>query len=384
MSASLIIVCDWIPPEFGAVGQYQMARAREAAASGRRVTLIGLGQVQNRSHEQLGEGELTILRVARKAPDKKSLISRGLWALSVNFSLLRALAEATRGDPRCEIKVTGSPPFLSYLVLLWVRFRRRRVIYRITDFYPETVFAAGKALWLRPLTPLFHGLRRRADCIEALSDCQKRRLAESGVPSDRITVVRDGSPVTFSAETLPAGRPFAADDIVLLYSGNLGVAHDWRTFAEAYRRHVHEGPNRVRLWLNAVGAGVAPLRFFCDKHGLPVHVSPPSSLEALAGVLRAPDAHLVLLGDPFWGYVIPSKIYGCIESGRPCLYVGPQESDIHMMLAADPRHSSLRNGEVDGVVAALLRLKQEPTSANYQAEDTPRPNPSASQPTIPS
>lgn len=356
MTQPLIVVCDWIPPEFGAVGQYQLAFARDAASRGRRVSLIGLGRRDATSTERVGDGELTIVRIARPAIEKADMLKRAVWALSTNFSLLRALAAAARPFPDCEIKVTGSPPFLSYLVLLWAKYvRRRRVTYRITDFYPETAFAAGKGLWLKPLTPVFHWLRRRADTIEALSACQRRRLLKSGVDPERIQVVRDGSPVHFAGATA-AERPFDPEHAILLYSGNLGVAHDWRTFAEAYRRHVHEGPNRVRLWLNAVGTGVAPLLQFCRAHDLPVHHSPPGPLAALPSLLLAADAHLVLLGDPYWGYVLPSKIYACLESGRPCLYVGPAQSDLHALLLAGARNTSLRNGDVAGVARALASL----------------------------
>src|SRR3954471_5166860 len=40
--ADAVILCDWLPPDFGAVGQYTLARARERARMGQRVVLIGL------------------------------------------------------------------------------------------------------------------------------------------------------------------------------------------------------------------------------------------------------------------------------------------------------------------------------------------------------
>jgi hypothetical protein len=353
----LIIACDWIPPEFGAVGQYQMAHARQTATAGGRVTLIGLGRAASRTCERIGDGELTIIRIARPSPDKGDLFKRALWSLSANFSLLSATAATARIDPDCEILVTGSPPFFSYIVIAWANFfRHRRVTYRITDFYPETALAAGKAPWLRAIAPAFHWLRRRADRIEALSDCQRRRLAQSGVDPSRVEVVRDGAPVRFTQGVSPAPRPFGPQHAHLLYSGNLGVAHDWSSFAEAYRRHVHAGPNTVRLWLNATGTGVAPLLGYCSAHNLPVHHSQPGPLESLPGLLAAADAHLILLGEPFWGYVMPSKIYACLESRRPCLYVGPAESDIHALTSFDDMHHSVRPGDVEGVERALEAL----------------------------
>jgi hypothetical protein len=356
-SIPLIITCDWIPPAFGAVGQYEMARARDAAASGRRVTLIGLGTDSGEETRQLGDGELTIVRIAAVAPDKGKIAKRAVWALSINRTLLRATVRAAEAYGECEIKVTGSPPFFSYLVLMRLGGNpRRRITYRVTDFYPETAFAAGRARALRPITPFIHALRRRAHRLEVLSDCQNRRIAASGVQPHRVTVSRDASPVSFDPPPRPADRPFDANEVVLLYSGNLGVAHEWRGFAEAYRRHCQEGGNRVRLWLNATGVGVEQLTAYCREHGLPVHVSPPVPLDALAGVLVAPDAHLILLGDAFWGYVFPSKTYGCLGSGRPCLYVGPSESDVHQLLIRDGGHHSARHTDVDAIVEALEAL----------------------------
>ena len=358
----LIIVCDWIPPAFGAVGQYELARAREAAATGRAVTLIGLGASPGDEILCVDEGRLRIVRIAADAPDKANLLRRALWALSMNARLLKATRDAARGLATCEIKVTGSPPFFSYVLLLWRQLfwpankRARSITYRITDFYPETAFAAGKATAMRPLAPLIHALRRRADRIEALSECQARRLEESGVPRQAISIVRDASPVDLSQQKPRGPRPFSVGDVVLLYSGNLGVAHDWRTFADAYRRHIQSGANRVRLWLNATGVGAPALKAYCVTHRLPIHVSPPAPLNELAGVLMAADAHLILLGDSFWGYVFPSKTYACLDTGRPCLYVGPEQSDVHLMLGASIGHFSARQGDVEAVFAALESL----------------------------
>lgn len=380
----LIIACDWIPPAFGAVGQYEMGRARGAALAGRMVTLIGLGAKAGDETVRLGTGSLRIIRIAAGAPDKASLLRRAAWALSMNVRLLDATRQAARAYGACEIKVTGSPPFFSYTALLWRQLfwrtsrSRIKLTYRITDFYPETAFAAGKARVLSPIAPLIHALRRSATRIEALSLCQKRRLIESGVRADHIEVVRDASPVVFSPDLRPALRPFNDETgpdgvVVLLYSGNLGIAHNWLSFAEGYRHHILHGSNRVRLWLNATGVGVTGLKAYCEAHALPVHASPPVPLDQLAGVLLAADAHLILLGDPFWGYVFPSKTYACLESGRPSLFVGPEQSDVHQLLQEDPRNISIRQGDARRVVDALERLSQLPDGPTV-SKPTPQPN----------
>lgn len=376
-NAPTIIICDWIPPAFGAVGQYMMRRARLAAEAGGKVVLVGLGDADWIETSSVGRGRLTIIRLAADAADKRaSLWRRAAWAAGKNLRLIRAARRAMRSasEGSWRIIVTGSPPFLSYVVLLlnWL-FWREKVTYRITDFYPETVIASGRAPWLRATRSLVRCLRRRADEIEALGRDQARRLTEDGVPAERIAIVRDVSPVDdWSAE--PAGRPFPDDKVTLLYSGNLGLAHDIETFCAAYERHHRAGSDRVRLWLNATGAQVDAVREFCSSRGLPIVATPPVPLEDLPSVLLAADAHLVLLRPAFWGYVLPSKIYACLESGRPIVYIGPTESDVHLLSSARVSpYFQVAPGEVDAAANAFEQLADEVMSRRSPGDPTTPP-----------
>lgn len=335
-------VCDWLPPAFGAVGQYMMPVARQAAAADSDVVLIGLGREQGSSDVSFpGTGRLQIVRIAAGSTPKSGLLRRGLWAMSINLRLIWATHLALRGRDKGDLVVTGSPPFLSSLMILINRLVwRQRLIYRITDFYPETVLASGQAAWLRYLAPVFKSIRNMADEIEVLGRDQQRRLLEDGIPSDKIKLVRDGSPVEITPDLRPLPAPFSPDDRILLYSGNLGVAHPVAAFCEAYRRHVQSGSNRVRLWVNGVGARLPELIAYCKSHDLPLHLSGPVPLDQLGRLLVTPDAHLILLGESYWGYVLPSKIYGSLASGKPILFVGPDGSDVALLLreTGDPRH----------------------------------------------
>ena len=64
---------------------------------------------------------------------------------------------------------------------------------------------------------------------------------------------------------------------------------------------------------------------------LPFRRSKPVPLERLPGLLKAPDAHLVVLKDAFVGFVMPSKIYACLGSGKPLIFVGSADSDVDLL-----------------------------------------------------
>ena len=85
----------------------------------------------------------------------------------------------------------------------------------------------------------------------------------------------------------------------------------------------------------------------------------PVALERLAGLLEAPDGHLVTLKDSFVGYVMPSKIYACIESKRPIIFCGSAESDVDLLAReAVPRGDYWRVscGDPAGFASALTNL----------------------------
>ena len=142
----LVYLCDWLPPDFGAVGQCSLAFARRYARDdGLEVVLVGLssGGVF-KSSEALGRGHLTVIKVPAKPFDRSRWRKRLWWTLCTNLRLIRAAWKELR---RCDtILFTGAPPFLLHLLVPLKLLLRKRLVYRITDFYPECLIAAiGRA-----------------------------------------------------------------------------------------------------------------------------------------------------------------------------------------------------------------------------------------------
>lgn len=363
----VVIIADWLPPDFGAVGQYMQLRAQTLAEQGHDVTLIGLtsgaGSVRR---EARGKGTLTELRLAARSVPRGSLLGRLMWTLWTDLRLVMAGIRDLRAAD--GVLFTGSPPLMIHLLAPLKFLWRGRLVYRITDFHPECLIAAQSrpSRALAMLLALTNFWRRRIDGFEVLGIDQKRRLSATGVVPERIALVRDGSPVSFTGseavEPLPA--PLVGS-CVLLYAGNYGVAHEVHTVAEGYARHHREGTGRVRLWLSATGAGADDLARRLAAQGLPFHRSPPVPLERLAGLLRAPDAHLVTLKDGFVGYVMPSKIYACIESGRPILFVGSADSDVDLLgHTATAGYWRVTCGDVAGFAEGLEQIANSTNRAD--------------------
>jgi hypothetical protein len=371
----LIYLCDWLPPDFGAVGQYSLLFARERAARGEDVVLAGLSSSTDSVEEEApGTGRLRVFRLRAPVYDRADLRTRALWTARTNLSLVWNLRrEIRRAD---EILFTGSPPFLVHLLAPLSLLLRKPLTYRITDFHPECLMAEraqrGKSsAALRLFYRWTVAQRRRVHRFEVLGEDQRARLLEIGIRPERIVLKRDPSPVEIPPGTEPLEAPAELSGrVLLLYSGNFGVAHDHETFLEGYRRHHREGSGRVGLWLNATGARADRVEEILRREGLPFHRGRPVPLELLPRLLVTPHAHLVTLRDEFVGYVLPSKIYGCIQSRRGLLYVGSPRSDVHLLASRDlppDRYRRVDVGDGDGVARALEKIADAAVGAKSEA-----------------
>jgi len=360
---SLFYIVDWLPPDFGAVGQYGLIFAREWAKGGRQVYLIGLTTGAARIEREVypGGGVLEINRIHTPAYNKSRNIERLLWTFRINFRLIRAVFK-TPASHSADVLFTGAPPFMLFFASTLKILRKAHLIYRITDFYPEVLIAerGSRSFALKLLERFTWFLRRRVNAFEALGEDQRHILIRGGIPASRISVKRDRSPILGSKNTdrLPQPPELKASKI-LLYSGNYGLAHEVTTVVQGLTHHHQYGSARFGIWLNASGRNVDSVVGQLTAAEIPFVRSIPVPLDQLASLLATADVNLITLRTAFSGIVLPSKIYACIASQRPILFVGPESSDVHLLCTqADALYARVEPGDYVGFAKALDRFAE--------------------------
>lgn len=359
-----LMLADFLPPDTGALGQYMVLFARRAAAAGQHVCLIGLTLgATSHSHEQHGQGSLTVHRLAVPSVPRHALRRRIIWALQANYRLLRAAVPAMLHAK--AVWVCSSPPLLGQILVPLGALLRRRMVYVLADLYPEVLAAhlGGTPLWMRPILVLERFWRRRVAEIRVFGEDQRAYLVADGCSPAQV-IVQDGLlPITISPADPPLPRPPEAEGhVVLLYSGTMGLAHDWLTIAHAYRRHHLYGSGRVWLWLVGSGAHCSRLAAFLRAENLPFSQASAVALDALPGLLAAADAHLVTLAEAFTGLVSPSKIHACLATTRPVLFIGSDRADAARLgRQAGGAFWCVPPGDVGGATAALTLIGERRT-----------------------
>jgi colanic acid biosynthesis glycosyl transferase WcaI len=268
-----------------------------------------------------------------------------------------------------------NPPFIVPLMALVAAVRRRPFVIIAQDLYPEVLVAHGvvarNSVAARVLRLVFGWAYRRAARVVSLGPVMSHRLVEKGVAAERITAIcnwatGDEGIVRGSGNRLRA-KWGLEDCFVILYSGNLGLAHDVETPILALRDVLSELPS-LRLVFVGKGSRLAEAQRVAREAGVSqaVQFRALVPLDMLPHSIGVADLALVTLREGFEGLVVPSKLLGYMARGVPTLYVGPP-SDAQQLIEESQGGLSVCNGDVTGLANVLRRLAMDPDALSQMS-----------------
>lgn len=283
-----------------------------------------------------------------------------LWALA-SFAV-GAMAYTLFG-PRSDLNVfLTQPPLFSSFGAVLRALRGQRFACLVMDLYPDVAVASG-ALAVRGVVArlLFRVSRwslRRADTVFVIGRCMAERLAADGVAGSRLCLVANWADESF-IETRPrAGNPFRSElglgeAFVVLYSGNMGVAH---TFDELVTAAEDLSPDsNIRFVLIGDGARRGEIEAAVRIHGLKnVILLPFQPRERLADAQALGDVHVITQRLGMEGIVVPSKAYSAMAAGRPIVYVGAPGGEIARTIMEHGIGTVVPPGDPDKLCLALM------------------------------
>ncbi|HML45307.1 MAG TPA: glycosyltransferase family 4 protein, partial [Clostridia bacterium] len=147
------------------------------------------------------------------------------------------------------------------------------------------------------------------------------------------------------------------DKLVVQYSGNFGVAHEYQTLLDVIRRLRH---NKDILF-DIAGAGSNYDRLMEAARGLDnVIFEGYAPLDRLEWHLGAADISVVVFNEAFRTVLMPSKYYGILASGRAVLLIAGGQNDIARDILAEGIGLHFGHGEGQAIAQALEALAADP------------------------
>lgn len=261
-----------------------------------------------------------------------------------------------------------NPPLLVVLAAVAALVHQRPLMIIAQDLYPELMFADGMVradgLAGALLRRAFAWAYCRAAKVVALGEGMAQRLISKGVSSNRIEVISNWATGDLAIDRAPANvlrsQWGLSDHFLILYSGNIGVAHDIDTPIRALEILL-ERSAKVQLLFVGKGSRLAAAESAAAERALSraIRFRPPVASSRLPQMFGLAQVALVTLRVGFEGLVVPSKLFGYMSRGIPTLYVGPP-SDVESILGASGGGECFRNGAAEELADGIERLIEDP------------------------
>ncbi len=304
-----------------------------------------------------------VVRVGRPAWDQANPVGR----LANAAVMLSRWVSRIRRLPSPDAIVLGTDPQFAPLILPSLRRAHPDAVlaHWCFDLYPEAIMAdhpRGMPGRLAALTrPAMQRAYRVVDLMVDLGPCMRRRLAfyNHGAKWATLTPWALAEPRT-PAPPDPAARSelFGDAELSLLYSGNLGKAHDFEGFLELARAVYPRNP-RIVFCFACGGNRVAELKAAVTEADRNVRIAGFCEEAELETRLRCADLHMVSLRPGWEGVVVPSKFFGALAMGKPVLYVGAETSDIAAWIREHDLGLCVTEGNIEEAAGSLLNLAED-------------------------
>lgn len=363
---NLTILNQYYAPDEAATAQMAADLGAELMRTGHTVRAIccdrSYGQPKRRYARREAIEGVVIDRVRSTAFGRSSAIGRVTDYVTFLAGAARRLLSAPKPD---VVVVLTTPPMIAYLALVVRRVRPFKLAFWSMDVYPDIAYELGAmkrgSFAGRVFGRMSEAVLRSSDVVVALGETMAERLRLNGAAN--VEVVHNWADEDAIVPRTAIDRPPRVEwgwqeRFVILYSGNLGLAHEFETVLKAARRLSATLPNVLFAF---VGVGPRLKEVREAARDLPnVEFRDYVDRSQLGDTLTAADLHLVTLRPNMPGLLVPSKIYGILAAGRPTIYVGPASGEIASILREGRCGTNVLNGDVDGLVSAVRDYACEP------------------------
>lgn len=363
----LLLVNQYYPPDTAPTGQYLHQVARALVQRGHDVTVLCSRRAYNGTDVFPAEETLDGVRIGRIHAfgfGRNSAAGKVLDYASFYLSLAGRLF-----SPRLQADLMlalTTPPHLGLLVRWSARWKRAVAAHWIMDIYPDVLAAHGNLAtdsWpYRFLAWLTGRELRDSPLVLCLGDeMADRILRHTGdTPETRRAVV--SLPLWSDVALQPwderdpppfrRGQGWGDDDLVLMYSGNMGRGHRFGEFLQAAGRLKDE---QSIHWVFAGGGKrkgevEAAARAHPDWN---LKVLPYAPVEQLREHLCSADVHLVSLDAAWQGCMVPSKFQGIFAVGKPIIFVGGRANSLARWIEASGGGWVVAEDDVEGLLRAV-------------------------------
>ena len=371
----ILFLSHYFPPEINAPASRTFEHCREWVKAGHEVTVVTCapnhprGKVyagyRNRLFQREQREGIAVIRLWTYLSANEGFVLRTLNYVSFMLACILALPWL----PKTDVVITTSPQFFNGLAGYFVsRAKRAPWVLEVRDLWPESILAVGairNEVLIKVLRWLEHFAYRKADRIVPVTDAFAAYMRHSGIPSEKIVVIKNGVELGLfrrntSGEAMRAKHGLEGKTVAA-YFGTHGMAHHLETVLKAAQ--IAAGDPRIVFVLVGDGAERARLFDLKNQMGLSnVLMIDQQPKEAMPALWAMADISLVLLRKTdLFKTVIPSKIFEAMGMATP-IVLGV-EGEARELVQAAGAGLIIEPESAEELAAAVRRLADNPDEA---------------------
>jgi colanic acid biosynthesis glycosyl transferase WcaI len=362
-----LLLNQFYPPDDAPTGRMLADLAQALVRRGHEVEAIASRRAYGPAGDPGPGGVIDGISVVRTGGGRfprRSLFGR----LAGYFLYLLGLLWVSGRRPRPDAILTlTTPPFLALAGRLLARRLRSRHAHWAMDLYPDALRAqwpaSGTGLAWSMLTWLGRHQFRGAAVVMTPGrsvEAHLRGYVPSGVPIVSVPLWATVAPGQVDGHEVDPERErhgWRPNDLVLMYSGNMGLGHTFSEFLEAARRldaadivwaFIGEGVRKTQVEEAASASRSGTTR---------IEILPFVESARLRVSLASADVHLVSVAPGWEGVMVPSKLQNGFAVARPVLFVGAEATDVAAWIRESGGGWVIPPGNVDALIAAISEAR---------------------------
>jgi len=305
---------------------------------------------------------VNVLRVRSSDFAKENLLMRFLNFITFYFTSFWQAANLGKQDLSV---VMTSPPLIGMVAYFLKLFRGTPYLCICQDIFPDSVSIPGR-LKNKFLIAVFDWCNRlilkNALKVVALSDLMMKRLTDKGLDQEKIRVIPNWTDSGI-VKPMPKDNAFSREHginnkFAVIYAGNVGFSHYLEDLVYV-AKELAEFEDIVFVIIGD-GARKKAIISLVGELGLKnVIFLPYQNKEVISSALASGDILVVTLSKGLGGYVVPSRIYGFLSSGRAIICVMDENSEAGEMVKEADCGDVVSPGQPSSLAKSIKSLYQD-------------------------
>jgi len=349
----LYIINQYYFPFHAATGQLLQELAEYLSNKGVEVAVVtGKNGDDSLADEEI-INDVSVLRV-RNRKDGTETSTKLLSYLTFYSHIKKRLRMIV--EDGSTVLVLSTPPLIASVLTGLKKSNQIRIIYNVQDLYPDILVALGK---MSEKNLLYRVLKKKAKKIIEQSDkivtidrkMQERLNREYGPLNGKSQIIENWA----LKELQPYKSPDRTPELTVLYSGNMGRAHEYDTLLQAMKDLQQE---KIKFVISGGGYNYNVLKAKASSLNH-VEFSHYVPREALSELINHSDLCMVIGSRELSGIIVPSKFYGYIACGKPVIYVSSGEDAISGHISKGKLGFCVENGNSTKLSSILRNLARD-------------------------